>query len=113
MEAAKNKEKDKLVAMSSAIVATASSVVGSALTTFAGFLALCTMSLTLGTDIGIVMAKGVVLGVICAVTTFPALLLICDRAIEKLNIKSYSLSLHKLKVLSLNITKRSLLCLRY
>lgn len=82
-EAAKKQEKDKLVAMSSAIVATASSVVGSALTTFAGFLALCTMSLTLGTDIGIVMAKGVVLGVICAVTTFPALLLICDRAIEK------------------------------
>lgn len=82
-EAAKKQEKDKLAAMSSAIVATASSVVGSALTTFAGFLALCTMSLTLGTDIGIVMAKGVVLGVICAVTTFPALLLICDRAIEK------------------------------
>lgn len=82
-EAAKKQERDKLAAMSSAIVATASSVVGSALTTFAGFLALCTMSLTLGTDIGIVMAKGVVLGVICAVTTFPALLLICDRAIEK------------------------------
>lgn len=82
-EAAKKSEKDKLKAMASAIEATATSVVGSALTTFAGFLALCTMSLTLGTDIGIVMAKGVVLGVICAITTFPALLLVCDKWIAK------------------------------
>ncbi len=82
-EAAKKTEKDRLKAMTSAIQATASSVVGSALTTFAGFLALCTMSLTLGTDIGIVMAKGVVLGVICAITTFPALLLVCDKWVEK------------------------------
>ncbi len=82
-EAAKKNEKDKLKAMSMAIRETASSVVGSALTTFAGFLALCTMSLTLGTDIGIVMAKGVVLGVVCAITTFPALLLVCDKWIEK------------------------------
>lgn len=82
-EAAKKTEKDRLQAMSIAIQKTASSVVGSALTTFAGFLALCTMSLTLGTDIGIVMAKGVVLGVVCAITTFPALLLICDRLIER------------------------------
>lgn len=82
-EAAKKTEKDRLAAMSQAIQATASSVVGSALTTFAGFLALCTMSLTLGTDIGIVMAKGVVLGVLCAITTFPALLLVCDKWVEK------------------------------
>jgi len=82
-EAAKKQEKDKLRAMSLAIRETATSVVGSALTTFAGFLALCTMSLTLGTDIGIVMAKGVVLGVVCAITTFPALLLVCDRWVEK------------------------------
>lgn len=82
-EAAKKTEPDRLRAMSTAIQATASSVVGSALTTFAGFLALCTMSLTLGTDIGIVMAKGVVFGVICAITTFPALLLVCDKLIEK------------------------------
>lgn len=82
-EAAKKSEKDNLKAMASAIEATATSVVGSALTTFAGFLALCTMSLTLGTDIGIVMAKGVVLGVICAITTFPALLLVCDKWIAK------------------------------
>lgn len=82
-EAAKKQERDRLRAMSQAIQATASSVVGSALTTFAGFLSLCTMSLTLGTDIGIVMAKGVVLGVLCAITTFPALLLVCDKWIEK------------------------------
>lgn len=82
-EHAKKTEKDKLKAMATAIQETASSVVGSALTTFAGFLALCTMSLTLGTDIGVVMAKGVVLGVICAITTFPALLLVCDPLIEK------------------------------
>ena len=82
-EAAKKNENDKLKAMAGAIVDTATSVVGSALTTFAGFLALCTMSLTLGTDIGIVMAKGVVLGVVCAITTFPALLLVCDKWIER------------------------------
>lgn len=82
-EHAKKTEKDKLKAMATAIQETASSVVGSALTTFAGFLALCTMSLALGTDIGVVMAKGVVLGVICAITTFPALLLVCDPLIEK------------------------------
>lgn len=82
-EHAKRAEKDKLKAMATAIQETASSVVGSALTTFAGFLALCTMSLTLGTDIGIVMAKGVVLGVICAITTFPALLLVFDPIVEK------------------------------
>lgn len=82
-EAAKKTEKDRMKAMANAIQATASSVVGSALTTFAGFLALCTMSLTLGTDIGIVMAKGVVLGVVCAITTFPALLLVCDKWVEK------------------------------
>ncbi len=82
-EAAKKKESDRLKAMSGAIRETAVSVFGSALTTFAGFLALCTMSLTLGTDIGLVMAKGVVLGVICALTTFPALLLVCDKWVER------------------------------
>lgn len=87
-QAAKKTERDNLKAMSMAICSTAESVVGSALTTFAGFLALCTMSLTLGTDIGIVMAKGVVLGVICAITVLPALLLICDPLIEKTHHKS-------------------------
>ena len=82
-ETAKKYNKDRLKAMSIAIQETTTSVVGSALTTFAGFLALCTMSLTLGTDIGVVMAKGVVLGVICAITAFPALLLVCEKWIEK------------------------------
>ncbi len=82
-EAAKKTEPDKLKAMSTAIQATASSVLGSSLTTFAGFLALCTMSLTLGTDIGVVMAKGVVIGLLCAVTLFPSLLLLCDKLVEK------------------------------
>ncbi len=82
-EAAKKNTKDKNQAMAVAIQETASSVVGSALTTFAGFLALCTMSLSLGSDIGIVMAKGVVIGVITAITLFPSLLLVCDSIITK------------------------------
>lgn len=96
-EAAKKKESDRLVAMSRAICATAESVVGSALTTFAGFLALCTMSLTLGTDIGIVMAKGVVLGVLCAITILPALLLVCDTVIEKTHHKSLLPKFHNVQ----------------
>ena len=77
-ELAKKSEKDKKRAMSSAIQETFKSVIGSSLTTFAGFLALCTMDLTLGTDIGIVMAKGVLFGLICVLTIFPALLLTFD-----------------------------------
>ena len=69
--------------MSNAIYETMISVVGSSLTTIAGFLALCTMNLTLGKDIGIVMAKGVLIGVICVLTFFPALLLVFDKAIDK------------------------------
>ncbi len=82
-EAAKKTNNDHLAAMSQAIRETASSVLGSSLTTFAGFLALCTMSLTLGTDIGIVMAKGVLLGLVVAMTLFPALLLVCDKAVDR------------------------------
>lgn len=82
-ESAKQHESDRQKAMAAAIRETASSVLGSSLTTFAGFLALCTMSLTLGADIGIVMAKGVVIGLICAVTLFPSLLLVCDKLVEK------------------------------
>lgn len=70
-------------AMEMAIKETIVSVVGSSLTTVAGFLALCTMTLTLGTDIGLVMAKGVVFGVITVLTLFPALVLVCDRIIYK------------------------------
>ncbi|EMD17230.1 hypothetical protein HMPREF9943_00488 [Eggerthia catenaformis OT 569 = DSM 20559] len=70
-------------AMEMAIKETIVSVVGSSLTTVAGFLALCTMTLTLGTDIGLVMAKGVVFGVITVLTLFPALVLVCDKIIYK------------------------------
>jgi predicted RND superfamily exporter protein len=69
--------------MAKAITKTLSSVVGSSLTTIAGFLALCSMELTLGTDIGIVMAKGVLFGVICVVTILPAMILSCNKVIEK------------------------------
>ena len=65
------KNKTNEDAMSSAINETFKSVIASSLTTFAGFLALCTMDLTLGTDIGIVMAKGVIWGLICVLTVFP------------------------------------------
>ena len=82
-EKAKKKNKNIKEAMSSAISETLVSVLGSSLTTIAGFLALCTMNLKLGVDIGIVMAKGVVFGLICVVTLFPALLLIFDKQIEK------------------------------
>ena len=74
---------DKKRAMAHAISNTITSVVGSSITTVAGFVALCFMSFTLGMDLGIVMAKGVVLGVICCVTVLPSLLLVFDRAIEK------------------------------
>jgi len=70
-------------AMATAIEKTLLSVVGSSLTTIAGFLALCSMNLTLGKDIGLVMAKGVLLGVICVVTILPAILLECNSLIEK------------------------------
>lgn len=82
-EDAKKIYKSKNEAMSNAIVNTLTSVFGSSLTTIAGFLALCTMNLTLGRDIGIVMAKGVLFGLICVVTLFPALLLVFDKYIEK------------------------------
>ena len=74
---------DKERAMAHAISATITSVTGSSITTIAGFMALCFMSFTLGKDLGIVMAKGVVFGVIGCVTTLPAMLLIFDKAIEK------------------------------
>lgn len=69
--------------MTRAICNTASSISASSLTTIAGFLAMCTMSLTLGADIGVVMAKGVALGVVCTVTVLPALLMQFRRPIER------------------------------
>ncbi len=74
---------DKNRAMAHAISNTFASVVGSSTTTVAGFIALCFMSFTLGKDLGIVMAKGVVFGVISCVTILPSILLIFDKAIEK------------------------------
>lgn len=74
---------DKKRAMAHAIGATITSVTGSSVTTVAGFIALCFMSFTLGLDLGIVMAKGVVIGVIGCVTVLPSLILLCDKLIEK------------------------------
>ena len=70
-------------AMSQAISLTLTSVIGSSITTIAGFLALCFMTFTLGLDLGIVMAKGVVFGVIGCVTTLPSMILLLDGVIEK------------------------------
>lgn len=74
---------DKERAMAHAISNTFSSVVGSSITTVAGFISLCFMSFTLGKDLGIVMAKGVIFGVICCVTILPSFLLIFDKAIQR------------------------------
>lgn len=79
----KNKFNTKEEAMQEAIKDTFTSVTGSSLTTIAGFLVLCFMQLTLGKDLGIVMAKGVLLGVITVLTLFPSLLLLFDKLIEK------------------------------
>ena len=74
---------DKKRAMAHAVSNTVSSVVGSSITTIAGFLAMCFMTFTLGLDRGIVMAKGVVFGVIGCVTILPSMILVFDRAVEK------------------------------
>ena len=74
---------DKQRAMAHAISQTFSSVIGSSVTTVAGFIALCFMSFTLGKDIGIVMAKGVIFGVLVCVTVLPSMILCCDKLIEK------------------------------
>lgn len=91
-ELSKNKEE----AMSKAITETFTSVLGSSLTTIAGFLVLCTMSLTLGRDLGLVMAKGVLIGVISAITLFPCLILTFDKLIEKTHHKELVLNFDKL-----------------
>lgn len=74
---------DKERAIAHAISQTFSSVIGSSVTTVAGFIALCFMSFTLGKDIGIVMAKGVIFGVLVCVTVLPSMILCCDKLIEK------------------------------
>lgn len=74
---------DKKEAMAVAIHETLTSVLGSSITTIAGFIALCFMTFTLGMDLGIVMAKGVLLGVISCVTVLPALILLLDKPLQK------------------------------
>ena len=95
-EERKNDCKDKKVAMEKAINDTFKSVIGSSLTTIAGFLALCTMNLTLGKDIGLVMAKGVFFGLVCVLIIFPSLLLLFDKAIEKTKHKNFMPKFDKL-----------------
>ncbi len=80
---------DKKLAMAHAIAQTFSSVIGSSITTVAGFIALCFMSFTLGMDIGVVMAKGVILGVITCVTILPSMILVCGKLIEKTKHKPF------------------------
>lgn len=79
---------DNKEAMAVAINTTLTSVVGSSITTVAGFIALCFMSYTLGLDLGVVMAKGVILGVIGCVTTLPSMILILDKVLQKTSHKS-------------------------
>ena len=79
---------DREEAMAAAIHSTFSSVLGSSITTIAGFIALCFMSFTIGRDLGIVMAKGVLLDVIGCVTTLPSMILILDKPLQKTRHKS-------------------------
>ncbi|WP_077368941.1 efflux RND transporter permease subunit [Anaerosalibacter sp. Marseille-P3206] len=82
------KNDDKNQAMANAIQKTAASIFGSSLTTVAGFLAICAMELTIGRDIGIVMAKGVLLGLLSVITILPALMLVFDKLIHRFSHKT-------------------------
>lgn len=96
-------------AMAHAIAETFTSVAGSSLTTIAGFLALCSMNLTLGRDIGIVMAKGVLFGVIGVVTILPAFILCFEKIIEKTKHKNIFPKFEKLKNFSIKNYKLTLM----
>lgn len=96
---------DKHRAMAHAISQTFSSVIGSSITTIAGFIALCFMTFTLGLDIGIVMVKGVVFGVLACVTILPSMILCCDKVIEKTKHKPF---LPDIGRISDKVTKRYL-----
>ncbi len=87
-EEQKTMYEDNKEAMAVAINNTLTSVIGSSITTVAGFIALCFMSYTLGLDLGIVMAKGVILGVIGCVTTLPSMILVLDKVLQKTSHKS-------------------------
>lgn len=94
-EEKENHPGDNKEAMAVAIGKTITSVVSSSITTVAGFLALCFMSYELGMDMGIVMAKGVVIGVICCITVLPSMILVFDKALEKTMHKDLVPSLEK------------------
>lgn len=87
---------DNREAMAHAIQATLTSVLGSSITTIAGFIALCFMSFTLGRDLGIVMAKGVLLGVVGCVTVLPSLILVFDKPLQKTRHRSLIPNMEKL-----------------
>ena len=94
-----NKEhypEDREKAMGAAISRTFRSIVGSSVTTVAGFLALCVMTFALGKDIGIVMSKGVLIGVVCCVTILPSMILVFDKQIEKTSHRRIIPSLDKI-----------------
>ena len=96
---------DKERAMAHAISQTFSSVIGSSVTTVAGFIALCFMTFTLGMDIGVVMVKGVIFGVLACVTILPSMILCCDKLIVKTKHKPFLPDIGKL---SDKVTKRFL-----
>lgn len=87
---------DRKEAMAHAIEKTVKSVVGSSMTTVAGFVALCFMSFTLGLDLGVVMAKGVVIGVICCVTVLPSLIMVFDKVLEKTKHRAFLPNMDKI-----------------
>ena len=93
---------DHREAMATAINETLVSVIGSSLTTIAGFIALCFMSFTLGRDLGIVMAKGVLFGVIGCITTLPALIILLDGPLQK---TKHTALLHSMNKLAGRVTK--------
>lgn len=101
----KKEKMNKEEAMEEAISETFTSVVGSSLTTIAGFLVLCTMKLTLGTDLGIVMAKGVLLGIISVLTIFPSLLLFFDKQVTKTKHKKLMTNFNKINTFIVNNNK--------
>ena len=101
-EEERSSEENHTIAMGNAIAKTASSIAGSSLTTIAGFLALIAMRITLGRDVGIVMAKGVVFGLITCVTILPALMLVFDKSIHKYSHKTILPKFEKLSEFVVN-----------
>lgn len=101
---------NKKDAMANAIKNTLVSVIGGSVTTFAGFLALCVMDLAIGRDIGLVMAKGVLIGVICTITILPSFILVFDKQVEKYKHKTVMPNFNKVsKIVVKNYKKLALL----